>query len=40
MADEFKRFPEQYIVNLKFLEQANDEFLSGAGLLKTLYEIG
>lgn len=40
MADEFKHFPEQYIVNLKFLEQANDEFLSGAGLLKTLYEIG
>ncbi len=38
MAEEFKRFPEQYRVNLNFLEQANDEFLSGALLLKKLYE--
>lgn len=37
MAKEFKKFPEQYEVNLKYLKCANDEFLTGANLLETIY---
>lgn len=38
MAEEFHLFPEQYKINVEFLEQQNDDDLSGVELLKTLYE--
>jgi hypothetical protein len=38
MARDFHRFPEQYRVNIKALEAANNETLSGAKLLKDMYE--
>lgn len=38
MAEEFHRYQQQYQVNLDFLESQNDDFLSGASLLKTAYE--
>lgn len=34
MAEVFKRYPQQYEVNMRQLEADNDEELSGAGLLK------
>lgn len=34
MAEEFKRYPQQYEVNICQLEADDDEALSGAGLLK------
>lgn len=37
MAKEFKLFPQQYEANVSFLEQSNDEYLSGVELLKALY---
>lgn len=37
MAKEFKKFPEQYKVNLKFLKEADDEFHTGVSLLEELY---
>lgn len=38
MAEEFRKFPTQYKVNVEFLESQNDEYLSGAKLLKELYK--
>lgn len=38
MAEEFKKFPNQYKVNIEFLESQNDEYLSGVELLKKLYK--
>ena len=37
MAKEFKRFPEQYKVNLEYLKAADNEYLTGALLLETVY---
>lgn len=34
MAQEFHKYPQQYNVNLEALETANDDFISGASLLK------
>lgn len=38
MAKEFKLFPEQYLVNINFLKEANDEYHTGASLLETIYD--
>lgn len=38
MAKEFHMFPEQYKVNVEFLELQNDDELTGVESLKTLYE--
>ncbi len=38
MAKEFKRFPEQYDVNLTFLKSQNDEYLTGTILLEKEYK--
>jgi len=38
MARDFKDFPEQYEVNIKSLEDANDEFFTGVQLLKEEYD--
>ena len=38
MAKEFRSYPSQYVVNLKALEDANDEYLTGASLLKEEYD--
>lgn len=40
MAKEFHNYPEQYRVNLKFLLDAKNEYLTGAELLKKEYERG
>jgi hypothetical protein len=40
MAEEFHLFPEQYKWNVEFLEQQNDDDLSGVELLKTIYNAG
>lgn len=37
MAREFKRFPEQYMVNLKSLKEMNDDMLSGVSYLEEEY---
>lgn len=37
MAKEFKNYPEQYQVNVKVLEEADDEYLTGVALLKEEY---
>jgi len=37
MAREFKRFPEQYKVNIEHLKEQNNSFLSGVELLETAY---
>lgn len=37
MAKEFYNYPEQYAVNLKALENENDEFLTGVSILKEEY---
>lgn len=38
MTEEFRKFPNQYKVNVDFLESQNDDYLSGVELLKKLYE--
>ncbi len=38
MAEEFKKYPEQYKVNVGFLESQNNEYLTGVGLLKMMYQ--
>lgn len=38
MAKEFRNYPSQYAVNLKALEDANDDYLTGASLLKEEYD--
>lgn len=38
MAKEFKNYPQQYDVNIKALIDINDDFLTGASLLKEEYE--
>jgi len=38
MAEEFKKFPEQYKTNVEFLVTQNNPFLSGVDLLKAEYE--
>lgn len=37
MAKEFRRFPEQYATNLKFLRSFHDDYITGAELLNQLY---
>jgi hypothetical protein len=37
MVAEFKKYPQQYEVNLKLLKEADDEFLTGASLLEKMY---
>ena len=37
MADEFRLFPVQYRVNLKYLKSCNDEFLTAVTELETAY---
>ena len=37
MAEEFKRFPEQYETNIQYLASANNEFLTGVSLLVEEY---
>jgi hypothetical protein len=37
MAEEFKKFPEQYITNIEFLKQQNDPFKSGVEFLEKAY---
>lgn len=37
MAEEFQSFPSQYAVNLAYLKEANDDFITGASLLDALY---
>ena len=39
MAEEFVKFPEQYEVNIKYLKSFDDEFLTSANLLESLYNI-
>lgn len=38
MAREFHSYPTQYVVNLKALENMNDEYLTGVSLLKEEYD--
>jgi len=38
MAKEFKNYPEQYEVNVRTLEDADDEYLTGVSMLKEEYE--
>lgn len=38
MAEEFKKFPEQYKTNIDFLKKENDIFKSGVHLLENEYE--
>jgi hypothetical protein len=37
MANEFRRFPEQYIVNLEFMKNQNNEYLTGTKYLEREY---
>ena len=37
MAEEFKKFPEQYMTNIMFLKQQNDPFKSGVEFLEKAY---
>ena len=37
MAEEFKKFPEQYKTNIEFLKQQNDPFKSGVEFLEKAY---
>lgn len=37
MAEEFKKFPEQYIANIDFLKKQNDPFRSGVTFLENEY---
>lgn len=38
MAEEFRLYPQQYRVNLEFLESQDDDFMTAASLLKAAYE--
>ena len=38
MAREFRKYPKQYEVNVRALEKANDEYLTGVSMLKEEYE--
>lgn len=38
MAQEFKKYPDQYKVNVEYLESLNNEFYTGVNLLKRVYE--
>lgn len=38
MAKEFRNYPIQYAVNIKALEDANDEYLTGVSMLKEEYD--
>ncbi len=38
MAEEFKRFPEQYDTNIKALREIDDDFLTGVSLLEKYYK--
>lgn len=38
MAKEFKRFPEQYNVNISYLKKCNNEYLTGVTLLESAYK--
>lgn len=38
MAKDFKRFPEQYLVNVRFLESQDNQMLTGVDFLKREYE--
>lgn len=40
MANEFRKFSEQYSVNVKYLDSLNNETLTGVKYLKDLYESG
>ena len=37
MAEEFKKFPEQYKTNVEFLKKQNDSFRSGVEFLEKEY---
>lgn len=37
MAEEFRKFPEQYITNIKFLKEQNNPFRSGVEFLEKEY---
>lgn len=38
MAKEFKEIsPEQYDINIKYLESVDDDFLTGVSVLKAIY---
>ena len=37
MAEEFKKFPEQYVTNIEFLKKQNDPFKSGVEFLEITY---
>lgn len=39
MAEEFKKFPEQYKINIDFLKKQNDPFKSGVIFLENEYKI-
>jgi len=38
MAREFKKFPEQYKINLAALKSMNNDYLSGVSLLESAYD--
>ena len=38
MARDFKRFPKQYEINLKYLKKLNNEYLTGVSLLEKEYD--
>ena len=38
MAREFKKYPQQYEVNIEFLESQEDDYLTGASLLRETYD--
>lgn len=38
MAEEFKRYPQQYEINISHLYEENDESLTGCNLLSAIYE--
>lgn len=40
MAEEIKKFPQQMEVNIRALEQANNEALTGVGMLKSIINTG
>ena len=37
MVADFKKYPQQYKVNIKTLKVANDDFLTGVDLLEKMY---
>ena len=38
MASDFKKYPEQYRVNVEFMKSQNDDFFTGVSLLEYFYE--